>query len=118
MHSFRFYKAQPNPIVIEAMKKAHVFLHTSEKESFGLVLTEALYLGLPVIGTDTGILKSITTHSGLLKTTFLKNYDVIDFLNQHEKGGLYKESSRQVREYSMDNYIKKFVKIYAELDKS
>lgn len=118
MHSVRFYDAQPKPIVIEAMKKAHVFLHTSEKESFGLALTEALYLGLPVIGTDTGILKSITAHSGLLKTTFLKNDDVIDFLNQHEKGGMYKESSMQVREYSMDNYVKKLVKLYAELDKS
>jgi len=39
------------------MKVAKIFIHISTKEGFGLVVTEALWQGTPVIGSDVGGIK-------------------------------------------------------------
>jgi hypothetical protein len=117
-HSIQFFDAQPKHVVLAAMSKSHVFLHTSEKESFGLAVTEALYIGLPVAGTETGILTSIESHKGLLKTDFCNDLNMIDFLNKHEKFTRYQLNSQSVESYNMENYVTNLLNVYSEFEKN
>jgi glycosyltransferase involved in cell wall biosynthesis len=40
--------------VADAMKQAGIFVHASDRETFGVVAVEALATGLPVVATDSG----------------------------------------------------------------
>jgi trehalose synthase len=54
------------------MKLASVFIHVSTKEGFGLVVTEALWQGTPVIGSRVGgiVLQVIDGKTGFLVEPF------------------------------------------------
>ncbi|MGM0589832.1 MAG: glycosyltransferase [Bacteroidota bacterium] len=49
----------PKPKVAEAMREADYLVHPSEKETFGLVVAEALSVGLPVICSQRGALPEL-----------------------------------------------------------
>jgi len=48
--NLHFHGRVPNSTVKEQMKKTTILLYTSRTESFGMVVAEAMALGLPVIG--------------------------------------------------------------------
>lgn len=51
--SVRLHGAVPHRQVLEAMRSADVFVHASERESFGLVVAEAMSAGLPIVCSRT-----------------------------------------------------------------
>jgi glycosyltransferase involved in cell wall biosynthesis len=46
----RFAGFQPNALVLDALSRAHLYIHPSLEESFGQVVLEAMAAGTPVIG--------------------------------------------------------------------
>jgi glycosyltransferase involved in cell wall biosynthesis len=60
--------ARPHSEVHDALRDADVYLHTSENESFGVAVAEAMAVGLPVVVTDSGGVTDFVEHgrSGLV----------------------------------------------------
>jgi glycosyltransferase involved in cell wall biosynthesis len=57
----------PYENLLEAIAKADVFLHPSLEESFGMVIAEALALGLPVVGGNkSGAVPWVVNEAGIL----------------------------------------------------
>jgi glycosyltransferase involved in cell wall biosynthesis len=50
----QFYGVQPHDAAMRVLAGADVFLHPSSQETFGIVLVEAMALGIPVIATRCG----------------------------------------------------------------
>lgn len=53
-HQIKFLGALSHSEVVKQMSKSHILVHTSQLETFGVVLIEALATGLPVICTQCG----------------------------------------------------------------
>lgn len=99
------------------MKLATVFIHVSTKEGFGLVVTEALWQGTPVIGSKVGgiVLQVIPAKTGYLVDPFDKER-IAGFtrhllLNKEERDKLGMQAIEHVRENFLitslvDRYIK------------
>ncbi len=63
----QFAGAAPHAAVLQAMTDADVLLHPSLEESFGVVLAEAMAIGLPVIaGKDSGAVPWVVGDHGVL----------------------------------------------------
>ena len=54
----------PHPKIIEKLSEADIFVHCSEKESFGIVIIEAMASQLPVIAANSGGIRDIINHEG------------------------------------------------------
>lgn len=63
-HSVRFLGSLPRPEVLTYMQQASVLLHTSEYESYGFVLVEALACGAQVVSTPVGIAPELGLTTG------------------------------------------------------
>lgn len=94
----------------------------SEKESFGLVLLEAMACGVPCIGTDVGGIPEVITHG---ETGFLVPLGDIDGAAKHavsllkdeslhEKVSAAAQSSVQAH-FSSDKIVSEYEKLYLEL---
>jgi len=66
-----FLGFQPNDVVYRWLKTAHVFVHLSAVESFGMTCIEALAAGTPVIANDDGL--------GLSETIALYPKDIMAY---------------------------------------
>jgi len=73
------------------MKLAHVFVHVSTKEGFGLVVTEALWQGTPVIGSSVGGIVLQVLHG---KTGYLVGPTDVDQIVAHTKHLLTDDEER------------------------
>lgn len=73
------------------MKLAQVFIHVSTKEGFGLVVTEALWQGTPVIGSSVG---GIVLQVLPEKTGYLVGPSDVDHIVTHTKQLLLDEEER------------------------
>jgi trehalose synthase len=98
------------------MKVAKVFIHISTKEGFGLVVTEALWQGTPVIGSDVGGIRLQVING---KTGYLVNphhiNNIVIFMkylltNQDEREKLGYNAIEHVREnFLITTLIKKYL---------
>ncbi len=98
------------------MKVAKIFIHISTKEGFGLVVTEALWQGTPVIGSNVGGIKLQVING---KTGYLVNphnlNDIVIFLkylltNPDEREKLGYNAIEHVREnFLITTLIKKYL---------
>lgn len=104
--------------VLPVLHEADLFLLTSEKESFGLAILEAMACGVPVVASNVGGIPEVAEDG---RTSFL--YDVGDvesmawgcvrLLTQRE---LYKEFCMQSRERAAQKFHRdKIVKLYEEV---
>ncbi len=105
--------------VIEWNNKSHVFVVSSKKETFSVVIIEALSCGIPVISTRCGGPETIITHDFLGK---LVNQSVEElFLAMKEVYFNYlKFSPEEITKFVFSNYsekevLKKVVDIYKQL---
>lgn len=120
-NAITWHRCQPNDVVIEAMKKAHIFLFTSISEDTSTVVLEAVSNQLPVVCFDTcGMGYVINEHIG--KKIPLSNFhkSINDFaktLNELENNRnlLYKMSeSCKIRreELSWDRKAQQMIRLY------
>lgn len=100
------------------MKLAKVFIHISTKEGFGLVVTEALWQGTPVIGSNVGgiVLQVIPSKTGYLVDPFdveaVVNYCKHLLLNNDERERLSMAAVEHVREnFLITGLVEKYIKL-------
>ncbi|RPF58015.1 N-acetyl-alpha-D-glucosaminyl L-malate synthase BshA [Abyssicoccus albus] len=98
------------------------FLLMSEKESFGLVLLEAMYGGAICIATNAGGMKEVIHHNenGILvdvgDTNQASDY-IIDLISDPEKMKKIKENMKQIliNKFSTDPIVRKYESLYLGL---
>jgi len=124
LKGIQFWGTVSKETIISNLKTAHLFLHPALEESFGVVIIEAMALGVPVIGgeksggvpwvvNDNDLLVDVTNH----KTIGAK---IISILSDKK---LYTEKSVSVfkqaeNKYSSENVVDAFEKYYYEIMKS
>ena len=116
-----WYGNQPNNIVIEAMKKAHIFLFTSISEDTSTVVLEAVSNLLPVVCFNTcGMGYVINEKVGKKITLSTPKQSINDFakvLNELENNrnllkGMAKNCKERQQELSWDNKALQMMELY------
>lgn len=65
--NMEFVGRLPYPMLMQELAKGDVFLHPSKEESFGMVVAEAMALGVPVVGgKDSGAVPWVIGDGGVL----------------------------------------------------
>ncbi len=105
------------------MLNASLYVMTSITESFGLVLLEAMNMGLPIISFDSasGPKELLKNDNGIL----IKNRDkkemankIIELLNNKKILKEYQQKSlSNIKNYTLENTKKNWEKLFNELDK-
>lgn len=107
--------------VEELLSISHLMLLLSEKESFGLVLLEAMACGVPCIGTNVGGIPEVIDHEvtgylcnlGDIEAIAEKSLDILT--DDHLAKKLADHSIKKVREkFSSKAIVEKYERIYME----
>lgn len=100
------------------MKIARVFIHVSTKEGFGLVVTEALWQGTPVIGSNVGgiVLQVIPAKTGFLVEPFdverIVGFTRHFLLNDEERERFGMQAVEHVREnFLITTLVEKYIRL-------
>jgi glycosyltransferase involved in cell wall biosynthesis len=101
------------------------FLYSTDHDTFGLAVIEAMYAGLPVFVNDWEVMIEITQNGKYANVYKTKNeYDLLekfeDFLKNKQQ---YLEKAKcaksyVIENYSIDNYIEKLKAIYKNLERT
>jgi L-malate glycosyltransferase len=89
-------------VVLKALQTSDAFVLSSEYETFGVVLIEAMSCGLPVLSTKCGGPESIVINDDL--GLLVEKNNVTAFSNGMETIVNKKYSSQVIREYVIDNF--------------
>ncbi len=113
-------------IIGALMKLATCFVHVSTKEGFGLVVTEALWQGTPVIGSSVGGIKKqvISGTTGFLVEPFeiekIVKHMLFFLQNKKERDTLGNNGKEHVREnFLLPSLVRKYIllmRYYLEID--
>lgn len=89
------------------MRIANQFVHISTKEGFGLVVTEALWQGTPVIGSDVGGISQqvIDNETGFL----VEPFDVEQIKNKMKYLFLHRDESRHIGRQAIEHVRENFL---------
>ena len=100
------------------MKLAKIFIHISTKEGFGLVVTEALWQGTPVIGSNVGgiVLQVVQAKTGYLVEPFdierIIGFSRHLLLNEEDRIKLGLQAMEHVREnFLITSLVEKYIKL-------
>jgi len=108
--------------VIKAMQNADALLFPSRSEGFGLVVTEAMACGLPVVITNGSALTELINHgvTGLLceKDNIQDFVETIQYLKRNpekciEIGKMAREMA--IQRFNTDNMLKEYINIYNKI---
>ncbi|MBN2520675.1 MAG: glycosyltransferase [Bacteroidales bacterium] len=100
------------------MKLAVAFIHISTKEGFGLVVSEALWQGTPVIGSNVGgiVLQIIPSKTGFLVEPFdierIAGFAKYLLLNNQERDKIGIQAVEHVRDnFLITSLVEKYIKL-------
>lgn len=103
--------------VAELLKQAHVLVHPSHFETFGIVVIEALATGIPVIATACGGPQDILTSSLLGALVPPHNQQALEEAIQSVLKNYANFNKTAIRQYVLENYsnevvIERLIQIY------
>lgn len=107
-------------VLMNELEKMDIFLHTSIEESFGMVLVEAMAMGIPVVaGKNSGGPEWILRDGGGILVDIRKVDEIKMSLEILMQPKTYQEVSLKAREIAMNNFSKEIVvkKYLAEYQK-
>ena len=121
LKNVHFYGVVTKDTISSHLENAHLFLHPALEESFGVVLIEAMALGVPVIGgKNSGGVPWVVSDEDLLVdvTDYKKIEQKLDLLLSNET--LYREKSissfmNAERKYSSKIVVDNFEEYYNEI---
>ena len=108
----------PHKKIINYYAATDIFIMPSMEEGFPRVLLEAMAMGIPYVASDVGAVREISPETA--QRFLVKPGDAEMFAHKIEilfsDKNLYdifrKEELRKVREYSLDNIINKFIRLF------
>ena len=120
-----FFKGKiPNSEVPRALEEFDIFCATSNQESFGVSLVEAMAMGLPVVATDVPGFREVVDHEKTGIIVENKNPEKIAYalekliFNRELRKELGENGRNRVEElYKLENNVTKMVEIYERLSK-
>jgi len=113
---------QPDDVKVDYLKQAKVFVLSSAQEGFGIVLVEALGVGVPVVSTDCGGPSDIVedgkngylTKVGDHKELAERIHELLIDENLRKEFGIYGKRS-VMKKFSIEKIGKKFLEEYKEI---
>lgn len=117
-----FHGPLPFDALMEAMSSHDVFLHTSLQESFGMVLVEAMAMGIPVVaGADSGGVPWVLSDGAGVLTDITSPETVYNALDSLLSSPIqYSTMSRLARQqalirFSANNVVNQYMQAYDQL---
>lgn len=110
LENVHFHGMVSKNIIFSHLKDAHIFLHPALEESFGVVLIEAMALGVPAVGGEkSGGVPWVVSDQDLLVD--VSNYQIIanKLITLLSNKELYIEKSVSAYEKAKDKYSSKIV---------
>ena len=104
--------------LVKYLQKTDLYISFSNYETFGIVMTEALSCGVPVISTNTGVLNELGP-SEFYKIIAIKDEDallkeILTFKNVSQKNDPSKMHDFVAKNYSKKAISKQFSEIYSK----
>jgi len=110
IHNIYFHGSLPFDQLMKELSMSDIFLHTSLEESFGMVLVEAMAMGIPVIaGINSGGPGYILKNGGGLLIDVKSVIDIKKALIKLINPNLYIEVSKVARQVAVKRFGKKNV---------
>lgn len=107
----------PHNEIVKAYRSVDLFTYpTSNFESFGIVLLEAMATNLPIVANDDPIRREIVGDAGL----FVNPEDTISYtrvLSQALEISFGEKPKKQAQKYNWDEIAKKYLQLFGELVK-
>ncbi len=116
-----FHGAIPFDDLMLELSSMDIFLHTSIEESFGMVIVEAMAMGIPVIaGRNSGGPEWILNEGGGVLVDVKNVHEVIKALNNYLDPAFYVSTSIKAREvannrFSKNKVITQYLEAYEKL---
>ncbi|APG63881.1 hypothetical protein LPB136_00180 [Tenacibaculum todarodis] len=103
--------------LVTYLQETDIYISFSNYETFGIVMTEALSCGVPVISTNTGILNELGQNDEFYKIITIKDElalleEILKFKNTSKKSNQLKMHNFIVENYSKKAISKQFSEIY------
>ena len=121
LNNIFFHGGLPFDKLMNNLSEMDIFLHTSIEESFGMVLVEAMAMGIPVIaGENSGGPETILKDGGGLLVDVKSVDDVFKAMINLARSNFYSECSIKAREVALKRFSKEivvneYVKLYKSL---
>lgn len=115
---FNYGRVSERKRMVEIITSADVALFTSEKDTFGLVMIEALACGVPVFAVDSSAAREILRVIGILPIE--NKVKIIDLLRNRELPSCYSGKTRAdlradiSRYFGRDVAVSRYVAVYEE----
>lgn len=114
------YGSIPTDKISDIYIKCDIFISSSDDESFGNVLLEAMIFGLPIVATDIPAFREVLDDSGILsKPTpkdFARNIIYLMENDNYRKELILKEKER-IKEFNLENMIGEVITLYHKIIK-
>ncbi len=114
-HNITWHGQIPYPDMPQLYQQSHLYLQTSEHESQGMAVLEAMACAVPVVGTPVGVVKTIACRPATFSAEVLAQ-QIIEILRD---GPNYQQLRQQARQIIAENFslpitVAKFLKIYKD----
>ena len=109
----------PDNSLWELYHKSDIFVLPSERESFGIVLLEAMASGLPIIASDIIGIRNVVKDCSLLVKPNPKNFAIAIeklIIDEKLKNELKNKGLKRVKKYDWNDVIDKIIKTYKKIN--
>lgn len=118
IENITIHGAIPHDEISEIYKNCDIFISTSDDESFGNVLLEAMNFGLPIVATDIPAYREVLGSSGVLSRPtpedFAKN--IIHLIDDKEyRTEIVLQEKERINEFDIKNTMYKLMNLYYKI---